>query len=1277
MERVHCLLPGGEVLVAGGTAHYEKDADPAHAEFGHFTGIPSVIIFGRDELWHPARPMSEGRWYPTCITLADGRVLVLSGHPSDKAGPHENTLIEIFDPVDGTWTAPFATQPPLEDTGGVSSILGKQIRPEVYYPRLHQLPDGRIFSSTPLRVGGVRRTRALEVAGHSTTDLGPPPPFGDDPLEPVNIYARSAFASVLLPLVPPSYGARILICGHRQPLFFEPNNPHLGWREAGQRPADPPGTLRLPPNRAYANAVLLPDGTVLVVGGADSERLPPPIGGGADSSAVHFVERYFPQTNFWERLGESPIARVYHSVALLLPDGRVWVAGSNHDSDRNHGGKRLDNPGLGDARELRIEVYSPPYLFTIDAEGKTVPANRPTISNLVSRAGQDQAREPVGAGHDQLLRVRAPDASEITAVHLIRCSSATHAFDPDQRLVVLQIVSRDAQSLVVRMPPNGAVAPPGYYLLFVLDGHATPSVGRFLRLSPTYPLAEVYLGRPLTTIDVPDLPVGADATVIPFPVLDLETLVLGQTRRALVRCKNVGTGGLRILGSDLSGAFRTQDEPGSPTLGTRDRPKNVEVVVLGSPAQEDSYAELELRFTPTEVGDHLGTLTVHTNAPDLGAFFVALRGHVRGFDAELLAAEPPADEVQFGNVPVGSSAVRTVTVRNQGNVDVFVDDLVVEDGPGQSAFAVPAVIPQRSVPAGESRDFSVFFSPLAVEHERAQLAVLVEGVPAPSGFSRRLTIGLSGVGTGPQISVEPDALAFSSQLIRTASAPQQITVRNTGSAPLHITNILPSLDWRLEIQVPRTEILPGAAVQLAVVFRPGSSGPLTGTLVVDSDAPSGPARVTLEGEGVAAPIPLLTPTALNFGNQAVGTHGLARSLTVMNDGAADLQITSIGVSGAASGDFHITGDSCSGATLQPEGTCGIDVLFTPTAAGTRDAELEIVDNGAGSPRTVALVGTADPAPRLTINPTQLLFPDQTIGSSSQTQRVIVTNNGRDALTVARVDTTGAAARDFTIAQTTCLDGMLAPAGSCVVDLVFEPAAAGIREATLVVTDDTPGPPSAVPLTGVGLASDVRFEPIELSFESQLVGTFSPRQDVLLNNTGNAPLNIAELTVIGDFQFDHSCGAVVSPGGFCRIRVIFSPVAGGVRSGEVRVLDDVGNVHVLPLEGFGAVPQAALSSDSIAFVDQGVGSTSNPQSVRLTNVGTGVLVVTQADLELGSSSEFTKDADSFTGAVLRHAESCTLSLSFAPRSLGPHSDTLRVVTNASDSPHRIRLSGLGT
>ena len=117
--------------------------------------------------------------------------------------------------------------------------------------------------------------------------------------------------------------------------------------------------------RAYLNAVLLPDATVLVVGGAMSERIPGIDGndfGGEDIYRIAAAERYHPDTRSWEVLSfpteYEPIARVYHSVALLLPDGRVWIAGSNHDGARNVHGTRAD--GKGDARELRMELYSPP-----------------------------------------------------------------------------------------------------------------------------------------------------------------------------------------------------------------------------------------------------------------------------------------------------------------------------------------------------------------------------------------------------------------------------------------------------------------------------------------------------------------------------------------------------------------------------------------------------------------------------------------------------------------------------------------------------------------------------------------------------------------------------------------------------------------------------------------------------------------------------------------------------------------------------------------------------
>jgi hypothetical protein len=342
----------------------------------------------------------------------------------------------------------------------------------------------------------------------------------------------------------------------------------------------------------------LPDATVLFVGGATSERLPI-FGGGADSSAVHYPERYDPATGTWQDMAASPgrIARVYHSVALLLPDGRVWVAGSNHDSDRNHGGVRKDDPNKGDARELRVEAYSPPYLFTVDSSGMTVPAPRPTVGRTLS-----------GAGHSHLFRVPTPDASTVRAVHLVRNGSSTHAFNPDQRLVVLDIVSRTSGSLTVPMPPSGRVAPPGYYMPFLLNTAGTPSIGRFVRVAEVYPIVAVYLGRPLTTVDPPDVPAGADPAAMPPLVWDLGSLDAGKTRRALLRCRNVGTGPLRLSDLQVGGDFRTQAVPDDPILGTRGWPKNLDATFRVQGANFDEYAEVELRFQPTaDHREHLAT----------------------------------------------------------------------------------------------------------------------------------------------------------------------------------------------------------------------------------------------------------------------------------------------------------------------------------------------------------------------------------------------------------------------------------------------------------------------------------------------------------------------------------------------------------------------------------------------------------------------------------------------------------------------------------------------
>src|SRR5205814_2259022 len=195
--------------------------------------------------------------------------------------------------------------------------------------------------------------------------------------------------------------------------------------------------------------------------------------GGYDRDANPVPERYLPDSDTWV-VGAGPadyppIPSMYHTAAVVLPGGQVLVCGSNHDSQRNSGGSRLGHDHHGeDARERRMELYSPSYLF--DSAGNPAPRIEVT-------------QAPDAAGYGESLTLHSPDASRIHRVTLLRCASVTHAYSPDQRLIELAISGRTAGQITVTTPPSPQIAIPGYYLLFALDADGVPSVGRYLRIS--------------------------------------------------------------------------------------------------------------------------------------------------------------------------------------------------------------------------------------------------------------------------------------------------------------------------------------------------------------------------------------------------------------------------------------------------------------------------------------------------------------------------------------------------------------------------------------------------------------------------------------------------------------------------------------------------------------------------------------------------------------------------------------------------------------------------
>ena len=284
---------------------------------------------------------------------------------------------------------------------------------------------------------------------------------------------------------------------------------------------------------------------------------------------------------------------------------------------------------------------------------------------------------------------------------------------------------------------------------------------------------------------------------------------------------------------------------------------------------------------------------------------------------------------------------------------------------------------------------------------------------------------------------------------------------------------------------------------------------------------------------VNPPTVSLSPLSLNFGSQSIGSSSRAQVITLTNTGSGVVTISSF----AVSGDFSQT-NNC-GPSVPMGSSCTISVMFTPTGSGTRSGTLTISDNASGSPQMVTLSGTGGAA-AVSLAPANVTFPSQPVGTASGTQPVTLTNTGNATLTIASITASG----DFT--QTNNCGTSVAVGSSCTISVFFTPTGSGTRSGTLSISDNAPGSPQTVTLSGTGGAAGpaVSLSPASMTFPNQPVGTASGTQPVTLTNTGNAALAIASITASGDFTQTNNCGTSVAVGSSCTISVSLRPPAAG-------------------------------------------------------------------------------------------------------------------------------------
>lgn len=307
----------------------------------------------------------------------------------------------------------------------------------------------------------------------------------------------------------------------------------------------------------------------------------------------------------------------------------------------------------------------------------------------------------------------------------------------------------------------------------------------------------------------------------------------------------------------------------------------------------------------------------------------------------------------------------------------------------------------------------------------------------------------------------------------------------------------------------------------------------------------------------------LTPIALSFGNQNVGTSSAAQTATLTNVGTSSLAIGKIGITGSGSKNFGQT-NNCS-SILAAGASCTISVTFAPAAGGTFTASLRVSYKGTGSPQSVTLSGTGVTPPTVTLLPTSLTYTTQLVGTSSPARAATLTNTGDQSVAISNISISG----PFT--QTNNCAPSLGQFGTCQIQIVFTPTEPGTASGTLSVTDNATGSPQQVALRGVGTV--ITLSPTAINFGSQNIGTLSSAAPITLRNIGTTAVSITSIAITGtdpkDFLEANNCGSTLAANASCTIEVKFRPTATGARSAAVSITDNGGaSPQTVALSGTG-------------------------------------------------------------------------------------------------------------
>ncbi len=370
----------------------------------------------------------------------------------------------------------------------------------------------------------------------------------------------------------------------------------------------------------------------------------------------------------------------------------------------------------------------------------------------------------------------------------------------------------------------------------------------------------------------------------------------------------------------------------------------------------------------------------------------------------------------------------------------------------------------------------------------------------------------------PVVTLSATSLDFGTAEAGTMTAAQVVTLTNTGNAVLNITQLSAGSAYQL-FNDGCVTVNAGSSCTFGVVFQPSTAGTYPYSVSIKDNAAGSPQKVTLNGTATA-PVVGLSPNALTYGVQAVGTTSSAQAVSLINQGTSTLTINSI----LPSGDFAQT-NTCTG-TLAAGKSCTITITFSPTSGGSRGGAVTISSTG-NSPQNVTLLGTASSG-TASLSATTLTFGNQNLWTKSTAQTVTLTNKGSTPLPIISVVASG----DYV--QTNNCGSSVAASASCTITINFQPGATGTRTGYVTVSDTDASNLQTVSLTGTGKVqtSQVTVTPgfasarstQTVQFQAAINGVNSNNVTWAVDGITGGNSNVGKITTLGLYTPPAKAGA---------------------------------------------------------------------------------------------------------------------------------------------------------